>query len=79
VVVVGEGVFSAGRNRLWALTGESCVGEENNPLVFVAFCRVMELRKLPSLALIIRSRVLGIMLAVRLMIVGTRTEAVFDT
>lgn len=32
-----------------------------------------------SLALIIRGRVLGIMLAVRLMIVGTRTEAVCDT
>jgi len=35
--------------------------------------------KLLLLALIIRGRVLGIMLAVRLMIVGVRTEALFDT
>jgi len=42
VVGVVEGVFSAGNNRVLALTGDSHVGEENNPLVFVVFCRVME-------------------------------------
>ncbi len=50
--------------------------KKTNPLFLWPF---VALRKLLSLALIIRSRVLDIILSVRLMIDEIRTEAVFDT